>query len=192
MIYRLIILFCIGCIRLTAQDDLEKPIELNQDSTLVDNEDYSGNPENKKAGFKTMFEGTPGRAALYSAIIPGAGQIYNKRWLKAPIVWGLEGTAIYFIVDYNRLFQEFDIGYKGVLRSEIISYRGLTNAASIKSYRDRFKKYRDYSIIALAVAHILNIADAFVDRHLIEFDMDEDISFQYGPTRHGVGLTMNF
>lgn len=167
-------------------------IEINQDSTMVDDEKYTSNPKKEKLGFKSMFEGNPGRAALYSALLPGAGQIYNKKWLKAPIVWGMEGTAIGFIIYYKDLFYEFDLAYKGVLRSEITSYRGITSAAALEQYRDRFKKSRDYSYIALAVAHVLNIADAFVDRHLMEFDIDEDISLRIGPAQHGLGIALQF
>jgi len=166
---------------------------LTQDSTLLDSEEYFADSTLKnEKGFFTMFEGQPGKAALYSTIIPGAGQIYNKRWLKAPVVWGLEGTAIGFIVYFNRLHSEFDLAYKGWVRCELKQFRGYTDPAGIKRQRDTFKKNRDYSIIALTVAHVLNIADAFVDRHLMEFDVDEDISFHIGGTSHGVGLAVNF
>jgi len=166
---------------------------LTQDSTLLEEDIFFAESGKKnKEGFFSMFEGNPGRAALYSAIIPGAGQIYNKKWLKAPVVWGLEGTAIVMIGYYGRRYRCFDLGYKGILRGEISESKGFTDANAIKVERDKVKKYRDYAIIGLAVSHVLNIADAFVDRHLIEFDVDEDISFQLGPAQHGIGITMTF
>lgn len=166
---------------------------LTQDSTLLEQDIYfaEGGKKNEE-GFFAMFEGNPGRAALYSAIIPGAGQLYNRKWLKAPIVWGLEGTAIVLIGFYSKEHQRFDLGYKGVVRGELPSFEGYTDSAGLKQVRDRLRKYRDYSIIGLSVIHVLNIADAFVDRHLLEFDVDEDISLQLGPTQHGVGFTMSF
>ena len=166
---------------------------LTQDSTLLDDELYFADSTVKNEnGFFSMFEGEPGRAALYSAIIPGAGQVYNKRWLKVPIVLGLEGTAIGFISFYSKQHAEVSLGYKGLVRGEISSYRGITDPTGLKNIRDKLKKYRDYSIIALTVAHVLNITDAFVDRHLMEFDVDEDISFNFGATQQGLGLSIAF
>lgn len=166
---------------------------LTQDSTLLDDQLYYADSSKKNEnGFFSMFEGEPGKAALYSALIPGGGQIYNKKWLKAPIVWGLEGTAIGMIAYYGSLHKDVDLGYKGMVRGEITSYRGYTDPAGLKQLRDKLKKFRDYSIIGLAAAHVLGIADAFVDRHLMEFDVDEDISFEFGPTQHGVGFSFVF
>lgn len=166
---------------------------LTQDSTLLEDDIYFAESGKKNEdGFFSMFEGKPGRAALYSAIIPGAGQLYNRKWIKAPIVWGLEGTAIGFISYYSKQFKCLDKEYKGLVRGEITIAKGYTNAAGLKEVRDKARQYRDYAVIGLAVAHVLNIADAFVDRHLMEFDVDEDISLQFGPTQHGIGLTMAF
>lgn len=166
---------------------------LTQDSTLLDEELYFAESTHKNEdGFFSMFEGEPGRAALYSAILPGAGQIYNKKWLKAPIVWGIEGTAIGMMIYFNNQHKEIDLAYKGLVRGEITNYNGYTDSAGLKQFRDRLKQYRDYSIIGLAVARLLGIADAFVDRHLMEFDVNEDISIELGPTNHGVGFTFAF
>lgn len=166
---------------------------LTQDSTLLEEDIYFADSNKKnERGFFSMFEGNPGRAALYSAVLPGAGQIYNKKWIKAPIVWGLEGTAIALISYYGGLHNTFDLAYKGLKRGEITEALGYTDADALGEVRDRLKQYRDYSIIGLAAAHVLNIADAFVDRHLLEFDVDEDISLRFGPAEHGIGLTMAF
>lgn len=165
-------------------------LELSQDSILNDNTAYTAQKSDEKDGFLSMFEGNAGKAALYSAIIPGGGQIFNKRWLKAPIVWGLEGTAIGFIVFFSRLHNLVDLKYKGMARGEITEWRGYTSAAALKTRRDNLRKTRDYSYVGLGVIHVLNIADAFVDRHLIEFDVNEDISLKLGPTTNGVGITM--
>ncbi len=183
----LILLF--GSYNSTAQiiDD----VELSQDSILNDNTVYTAKKSDEKDGFLSMFEGNPGKAALYSAILPGAGQIFNKRWLKAPIVWGLEGTAIGFIVYFSQVHNLVDLKYKGMARGEITEWQGYTTAAALRTRRDNLKKVRDYSYVGLAVIHVLNIADAFVDRHLIEFDVNEDISLRLGPANHGIGITMS-
>ncbi len=169
-----------------------REIELTQDSTLIDEEQYPAISGKDKEGFFSMFEGNPGKAALYSALIPGGGQIYNKKYWKAPIVWGAHTIAILVIIDNHQSYLDFDNGYKGVLRGELDSYRGLTNAQSIRGYRDRFKQTRDYASLAIGIIHVLSIADAFVDRHLIEFDVDEDISLRLTPVGNGVSLAMRF
>jgi len=166
-------------------------LELSQDSTLLDDTKYTAKKSEKKEGFLSMFEGNPGKAALYSAILPGAGQVYNKKWLKAPIVWGLEGTAIGIIIFYSQTHNLYHTKYQGMARGEISSWNGFDNATALKSARDTLRKRRDYSYLALGIVHVLNIADAFVDRHLIEFDVSEDLSFQFGPAAHGLGITMS-
>lgn len=161
---------------------------LTQDSIKVGDTEFEPVSTKDKGGYFDMFEGTPGKAALFSAIVPGLGQIYNRRYWKPPIIWAVEGGLGYSIYYYHDLSKQYDIGYKAVLRNEATSFAGHSNPQSLKSIRDRFRKFRDYSIIGLAVAHVINIADAFVDRHLIEFDIDDDLSI--GLPKYGAGIAL--
>ncbi len=171
----------------------EKELELTQNSLALDtlSEDKTKVKRSKKIGILDMFDGNPGKAALYSAILPGAGQIYNKQYWKAPVMWGLQGTATTFMISNHLTYKRWDNGYKAFLRSEITDYRGLTNDVTIKNYRDLFRKYRDYSIIAMIAAHVVNIADAFASRHLIEFDVEDDISIIPSSGSMGIGIAIN-
>lgn len=122
----------------------------------------------------------PMRASLYSAILPGMGQLYNGKWWKAPLVWGILGTGVGFIVHYNNQYKEFrgyylDKLYGYPLENPTLQNMSLENLATIQDDR---KRTRDYAIALTALAYILNIVDASVDAHLFGIKKDPDLSFQ--------------
>ncbi len=122
----------------------------------------------------------PIRASLYSAILPGMGQIYNRKWWKVPIVWGLLGTGIGFVINYNNQYKEFrgyylDKLYGYELENPTLNGLSVEQLATIQDDR---KRTRDYAIALTALAYILNIVDATVDAHLFGIKKDPDLSFQ--------------
>jgi len=143
----------------------------------------------------SMFSGNPGRAALYSLVIPSAGQFYNKKYWKIPLVLAAEGTAIGFLVYNQRIYNEWNDALLQIsaVPPLIPEYKG-RNKAEVRARRDTARQFRDYTIVAVAVVHLIQVADAFVNRHLIEFDVSDDLSFdlklqEVGPA---FGLTLNF
>lgn len=148
--------------------------------------------EDKGYGIFSMFDGNPGKAALYSLIAPGGGQLFNKRYLKAPIVWGLEGTAIGFIIYNTQTYRDYNRIYKGLIDGSVpVEVNGVPlDAAGFKPIRDNARKNLEFSYVALLVIHIINIADAFVDRHLIEFDVEDDIGFKIQPATNSFGIKL--
>lgn len=145
-----------------------------------------------KIGLLDMFTGNPGKAALYSAILPGAGQAYNKRYWKIPLVLGAEGTAIGFIVYNNQKYKDWKQAHILMTNNEISEYRGARTAGQAKKQRDTFEGWRDNSIIALGVIHLVQIADAFVNRHLMEFDVTEDLSLSFKSNGLNYSLVFQF
>ncbi|HEY4539512.1 MAG TPA: DUF5683 domain-containing protein [Faecalibacter sp.] len=141
---------------------------------------------------------SPIRASLYSAILPGAGQIYNKKWWKAPIAWGLIGTGIGFTSYYNGLQNKFRSAYLAELDGRTHEYSGILNAEQLAVYQDEYKRNRDYAMALTILAYILNIVDATVDAHLFSIKNDPDFTFQ--PTviqdqmsfQPAIGLNINF
>lgn len=122
----------------------------------------------------------PMRASLYSAILPGMGQIYNKKWWKAPLVWGILGTGAGFIIYYNNQYKE----YRGYYLDKLYGYE-LENTTlnsmtkeQLANIQDDRKRSRDYAIALTALGYILNIVDATVDAHLYGIKKDPDLSFQ--------------
>ena len=135
---------------------------------------------------------SPRRAALYSAVLPGLGQIYNKKYWKLPILYGGFAILGYLVVWNNDQYQVYRrariaeennqssqspfAGLEGS-RFQNISIERLANAV------DQSRRNRDFTIILTAGLYGLNIMDAIVDAHLIEFDVNPDLSLKLEPTR---------
>ncbi len=124
----------------------------------------------------------PSRAAFYSAVLPGLGQAYNKKYWKIPLVWGAIGTSTYFYIknnnDFNRYRNAFKLRRAGrpdefdnLGGHPFISDNGLRRA------QDIFKKNRDLSLFVTIGFYILNIIEANVDAHLPDTALDPNISF---------------
>ncbi|MBA5630259.1 DUF5683 domain-containing protein [Moheibacter lacus] len=122
----------------------------------------------------------PIRASLYSAILPGMGQIYNKKWWKAPLVWGILGTGAGFIIYYNNQYKEYRGYYLDKLYGYELENPTLNNMSveQLANIQDDRKRTRDYAIALTALGYILNIVDATVDAHLYGIKKDPDLSFQ--------------
>ncbi|MES2847414.1 MAG: DUF5683 domain-containing protein [Bacteroidota bacterium] len=123
----------------------------------------------------------PRKATIRSAIAPGWGQLYNKKYWKAPIVWGALGVTagIYFYnVKYYRSLKQAYI-YKVNQQDDLIDpeFQNLS-AESIRSYRNSFRQNVDYSVLFFILFWGLNVVDATVDAHLKAFDVDDNLSLQ--------------
>ena len=122
----------------------------------------------------------PGKAALYSVLCPGLGQAYNGEYWKIPIYWGaLIGSAHYLNVNqmnykrYKRIYIEASdpsSGYTGRISSETALY-----------YRDIYRRYRDYSILALAAFYLIQAVDANVFAFMQDFEVNDDLSMKISP-----------
>ena len=154
-------------------------VSATQDSTKIDSTDLTGKaPRN---GFFSIFHGKPGKAAFYSLIIPAGGQIYNRRWWKVPLALGIHGSAI-FLIDRNRnKFREFDAIYFQVLAGDFSNIYGINDPERARVIRNTFRQDLEYSWAFLIVGHLITVFDAFVDRHLIEFDISDDLSIHLKP-----------
>jgi len=131
------------------------------------------------------------KATLYSAVIPGWGQAYNKKYWKVPIVWtGLGGIA-YFINSNNSAYNRYKFYYM-VLSDypDVKITTTINNDSNSWSHEDldkimnkisSFRKNRDLSIIILMAWWGLNVVDANVDGHFFNFDIDEDLSLSLSP-----------
>ena len=130
----------------------------------------------------------PSKAAFYSAILPGLGQIYNKRYWKLPIVYGALGAGVYFYIDNNNNYNRYRTAYKsrlaGFVNDEFYDLDGSgivpgTPDVSDKALRDAQNFYqgqRDLALLLTVAMYVLNIVDANVDAHLRQFNISEDLS----------------
>lgn len=142
---------------------------------------------------------SPRKATIYSAILPGLGQIYNKKYWKVPIVYIGFGAIGYFIgwnndnyqfnkKAYNHLVDDND-NTNAFLEIEAIKYYDLENATSRRNFedgllkrRDYYRRNRDLLIISMAGFYGLQIIDASVDAHLFNFDISDDLTLNWQPS----------
>lgn len=141
---------------------------------------------------------SPRRAAIYSAIIPGAGQIYNRKYWKAPIVWAGIGISYTFIRDNSREYKRYREAYLALVDDDPATtdeFNGQYSPTQVRAVMETYQRWRDISYIAIAGVYILNIIDASVDAHFVRFDVSPDLSLRLGPSLRtaaigGVGLSL--
>ncbi len=148
----------------------------------------------RKSTFKSqkIFYGEPGKAALYSLIIPGAGQLYNKRWWKVPLVYALEGSAVYLMINNIDFYNQWNNCYIDLVNGTNPStFCGtIDDRSTAFRIRDSARRNRELSFIFMGLAHLLNVVEAFVDRHLINFDTTDDLTFQSPPIPMNSQITL--
>lgn len=143
--------------------------------------------ESNKNTFRVLFSGNPGRAALYSLLLPGAGQLYNRRYWKIPIVFAGLGAVGYLFYENNKDYQD--------LKQEYVDNIDNPVGQTKYPYYIQAKKSREQSIFAVIGVHLFNVFDAYIDRHLIDFDMDDDLSIRLNTMPDGlspIGLSLYY
>lgn len=124
----------------------------------------------------------PRKALLYSFILPGSGQVYNGRWWKAPFAVGAIGAMVYLVTDNNQWYRRFQSALELSLQDKTHEFTkfGLTTNA-LRVNRDRSDRNRQLSYVGVVAAYGLVAVEAFVDAHLQNFDIDEDLSWRIKP-----------
>ncbi|MDP3453736.1 MAG: DUF5683 domain-containing protein [Bacteroidales bacterium] len=141
---------------------------------------YWGSVMDGVANFRYHKEVLPARASLYSAMLPGLGQYYNGDYWKIPIIYGGFITVGYFISSNNQQYQRYKYLYYEASNPES-PLSGRYNAQTMKYYKDTYRRFRDYSVLAGVFVYALNIIDANVFAHLQDFDVSEDLSASISP-----------
>lgn len=145
----------------------------------------------------------PTKAGLYSAVLPGLGQYYNKKYWKIPIVWGAIGTGIGVTLWNQKQYTRYRNAFIAQLNGQTHEFSeipGIT-AEALGRTQDRAKRQRDYAIAVTGLVYVLNIIDAVVDAHLYEGRTDPDLALK--PTviydesgkknsKAGLSLSYNF
>jgi len=133
---------------------------------------------------------SPRKAAIRSAILPGLGQIYNKKYWKLPLVYGALGASgavfVYNITNYKDTRFAYRVKYNmrvngtdSLLFNSIKSNLQPLPEESLRYYRDQFRRDIDYSALFFLLLWGLNVVDASVDAHLKTFDVGPDLSLQF-------------
>ena len=141
---------------------------------------------------------TPAKAAFYSAVLPGLGQAYNKKYWKIPLVYGALGTSIYFYIDSNKKYHQYRDAYKSRLEGYTTDDLAFLDNTRLIAGQKFYQRNRDLSALVTLAFYALNIIDANVDAALIQFNVDENLSIR--PVLYpndvtlktNVGLTFNY
>jgi hypothetical protein len=148
---------------------------------------------------------SPALATILSTVCPGAGQIYNRKYWKLPIVWGGMGAFGYLFFSQNSRYQ----GYKKALIARLDTDSTTVDNqfpqytdSQISQLKENTKYNRDLMAVLAGLFYVLNIVDANVDGHLYDFDVSENLSMRLEPTTlpintptrlaPGISLTLNF
>jgi hypothetical protein len=154
----------------------------SQDTTKTSVKEISRSTEKKKiAGH------SPKKAMIFSAVIPGLGQAYNRKYWKIPIVYAAIGTTTYFVNYNNKLYREYKRSYisktfKDTLHGKIFDPHPEISASQAQVYEVSYHKNRDLFAMLTVFGYILNIADAYVDAHLKTFDVSDNLSMRFFPS----------
>jgi hypothetical protein len=128
---------------------------------------------------------SPKKAALLSAVIPGAGQIYNRKWWKVPVIYVGAGALAYSFQFNQSRYVNYRNAYKYRIdgdASTLDNYIGIYSDDNLNTLQKYYHRYRDLTVIGFAALYALNIIDASVDAHLFNFDVSDDLSLNIQPT----------
>ncbi len=149
------------------------------------------NKENRRT-FKILFSGKPAKAALFSLFLPGSGQAYNGKYWKMPIVWGLIGYFGYNAYSASKKYKEMDDAYWCMVRNEHCSYNGITDPNQLRPYRNNARSYKERMWVTFSIVYLVQAIEAYIDRHLIDFDLNKDLSFKPEFSKRGFAIGLNY
>ena len=169
--------------------------QVNKDSIATDTKKVADSSDKKPAN---KFD--PRKATRRSAIIPGWGQIYNKKYWKLPLVYGglgiTAGVFIYNVKNYKLLRLAYIYKIDTIITNDALidpRFKNLS-AGALRSYRNSFRQSVDYSVLFFIAFWGLNVVDATVDGHLKQFDVNENLSLQlkqgYSPMANTTGISL--
>lgn len=144
----------------------------------------------------------PKASVRLSFLVPGAGQVYNRKYWKAPIVYLGLGGMIYLLNDSSTKYIVYKNAYKRSIQNlpfshPILIQSGITSEAGLKAERDKYEKRRTLTYVGTFAVYGLFALEAFVDAHLQSFDISKDLSIQIQPSIQeyyqfpGLGIQLN-
>lgn len=147
---------------------------------------YSPNYNENYLKDSTVKEHSPKKAAIYSAVLPGLGQIYNRKgaaW-KVPVIYVGLGVSTYFMLQNRKFLREYKSDLNAATDKDSTTnpfFDPFATTDQLRANRDYYKQNRDYSIIAIGLIYVLNIVDATVYGHLYEFNVNKSLSGRFEP-----------
>jgi len=176
----LVILMCCVAGLAGAQTEEANPASVTSDSATA----VTDTIVERRNGILDVFEGNPGKAAVRGLLIPAGGQIYNRRWWKVPLALAVDAATISYLVYAYQQFGIRDTQYDAWISDEILPDGFSTGSLLLKS-RNSWRQQKELGWVFFAVGHIFTAFEAYIDRHLLEFDVSDDLTFM--PTQTLLG-----
>lgn len=131
--------------------------------------------------FKSDRSPEPARSTVYSLLLPGLGQIYNGEFWKVPLYLGIMAGAVHFTIDNNLQYNRWRDYYNLATSTDPTVEKPPQSAENAKYFRDLYRRYRDYSILAIALVYLIQVIDANVFAYMQDFEVNDDISMHIEP-----------
>lgn len=170
-----------------------KPVPITEDTGKIFKKEPVTDKQEKKLNRydSAMLAHSPKKAAIKSAILPGLGQIYNKKYWKLPVVYGALGTCGAIFAYNLTWYKRTKYAYKVLFNKETQSYSNIhpklqifvaaQDLERLRYFRNGYRRDIDYSVLFFIAFWGLNVVDATVDAHLKSFDVSPDLSLQIKP-----------
>ena len=178
----------------TAIDSLRTPADTAALRAAIDSAALK--TDFKVTGPKKKFVPNPKKALWLALVLPGAGQIYNRKYWKLPIIYGGFVGCAYALRWNNMMYKDYSQAYMDLMDNDPNTqsynkflYLGNQIDNSNKEYyqklfknrKDRYRKWRDMSVFAMVGVYLISVVDAYVDASLSEFDISRDLSMKVSP-----------
>lgn len=153
-------------------------------------------PKQKKRDWSTWRPDTK-RAMWLALVLPGAGQIYNRKYWKLPIIYGGFVGCTYAITWNNQMYHDYSQAYLDIMDddpntqsyNQFLHLGATIDASNIERYKeifrkrkDKFRRWRDMGVFVMIGVYAFSVIDAYVDASLSEFDISDDLTFRVEPT----------
>lgn len=193
---KIIFVFLVGfiSINLSAQKDSIKPKKIKRIARFQ---------KNAKGVYNPL---APSKAAFYSAIFPGMGQAYNKKYWKVPIAWSMVAIPVYYYQLNNNEYKRFRRAFRARsngFQDEFTNDLGESSVSveTLQRAQEQLRENRDLSLLTTVILYVLQIVEASVNAHLLQFNTDDNLTLrptfindpvQIETPRVGLTLKYNF
>jgi hypothetical protein len=191
----LTVLLFVFSLSMVAQDEKKKDEKKTENTTLT--EDLV--VESATVIVDPIDPLSPARAAFYSAVLPGLGHAYLKEYWKIPVIYAGLGVGIYFYIDNNNEYNRYRDAYKSRLAGfDTDEFYGTISTDGLQDAQEQYSRNKNISLFVTIGIYALNIIWANVDAHLMQFNVDDNLSLRphYQINEYDqsgdLGLTLNF
>ena len=167
--------------------DPETTLTIDQDARRMSNYMFAaaglvywGGLMDGVVNYKHDVKNQAGKATIYSILLPGLGQAYNGEFWKIPIYWGAMIGSYHYWSTNNTNYKRYKRIHNEAT-AEDSTYEGLIPAERALYYRNAFRRFRDYSMVALVGSYLLQVIDANVFSYMQDFEVNDDLSMRVGP-----------